>query len=748
MDPLRTGDPATIAGFRLVGRLGAGGMGVVYLARTPGGALAALKVIRAEHAADPGFRARFRREAESARRITGPWVVRVTGADPEASEPWLATEFVPGPSLVEAVAAEGPLPETAVRVLGGRLAEALTAVHRAGLVHRDVKPGNVLLALDGPRLIDFGIARSAGATALTATDAMIGSPGYLSPEQARPAGAAGIGPASDVFSLGCVLAYASTGRRPFGTGTVAAVVFRTVHEEPDLEGIRPGLLEVIRSCLAKDPALRPTTGELGAALADPRTGAPAAGSDPVDGWLPAGLPALIAERSARVLELPVPEPTVVPLPRTPQAEGEAEPGPGERPGPSRRLLVLGSAAAVAGAGGFTTWLVTRPSGDGSTDGTDGTDGVGGTARPRHVLGLQTDLSGPRAADGRAQHRGAQLAVAAFNADPNRPFDLSLKVVDDRGDIGRARSVVQEFGADSRVLAVAGLTTRAIADAVRPGYLELSLPLLTFSFASAAEVANLARRGTFELRVQDSFLSEALRAYFQRAGVERLTVVEDRAAGDLTWEIVKGLRETPPASGVPDWTTVAADSEDFGPAARAVRAARAQAVLYVGFSPARAALLALALRKAGHTGLCGALGPVLEPEFLQRAGDAAEGWILGAAFADPAKLTGAAAKAFTAAYRARWKVSPPERYAAETFDAVGFAAQGIRELDTPRPRRSSLMTRLRKVRHRGMVRTLAFRQETELLDERLGGVYTYRVEGGRARFLGPYRTVVPPASDRL
>ncbi|GLF97497.1 hypothetical protein SYYSPA8_24390 [Streptomyces yaizuensis] len=150
MEPLKPGDPSTVAGFRLLGRLGAGGMGVVHLARSPGGALVALKLIRAEHAADPGFRARFRRETEAARSITGPWVVRVTAADPEAREPWLATEYVPGPSLVAAVAAHGPLPEHTVRTLGARLADALAAVHRAGLVHRDVKPANVLLALDGP----------------------------------------------------------------------------------------------------------------------------------------------------------------------------------------------------------------------------------------------------------------------------------------------------------------------------------------------------------------------------------------------------------------------------------------------------------------------------------------------------------------------------------------------------------------------------------------------------------------------
>ncbi|SCD32968.1 MULTISPECIES: serine/threonine-protein kinase, partial [unclassified Streptomyces] len=274
MRPLTSQDPRAVGPYRTLARLGAGGMGVVYLARSAGGALAAVKVIRAEHAADPGFRARFRREAEAAGRITGPWVVPVLGADTEAREPWLATAFVPGPSLGEVVGDRGALPAETVRALGARLADALVTVHEGGLIHRDVKPGNVLLALDGPRLIDFGIARHEGATALTATDAVIGTPGYLAPEQAS-AGAA-VGPACDVFSLGCVLVYAATGRRPFGDGSPAGVLFRTIHEEPDLDGVPSALAPLVTACLAKDPAARPTAGEVRDALAgggaDPREG--------------------------------------------------------------------------------------------------------------------------------------------------------------------------------------------------------------------------------------------------------------------------------------------------------------------------------------------------------------------------------------------------------------------------------------------------------------------------------------------
>lgn len=211
-------------------------MGTVCLARSADGAVVAVKTVRAEYAADPAFRDRFRREVRLATGRTARWVVPVTAADTEAREPWLATAFVPGPSLAETVDGYGPLPAHTVVVLGARLARAPAEVHTAGLVHRDVKPGNILLAHDGPRLIDFGIAQGTGTTTLTAPDAIIGTPGYLSPEQARPHEGE-VGAPSDVFSLGCALAYAATGRRPFGTGDPASVLYRTVHEGPDLTGL-------------------------------------------------------------------------------------------------------------------------------------------------------------------------------------------------------------------------------------------------------------------------------------------------------------------------------------------------------------------------------------------------------------------------------------------------------------------------------------------------------------------------------
>ncbi|MEV7026880.1 serine/threonine-protein kinase, partial [Kitasatospora sp. NPDC093558] len=237
MQPLLAEDPSVVGSYRLLGRLGAGGMGCVYLGRTAGGRTVAVKVVRPELAADAEFRARFRREVAAARQVGGAWTAPVLDSDTESPEPWVATGYVAGPSLAEAVAQFGPLSEDGVRALVAGLAEALTAIHGLGLIHRDLKPSNVMLSPDGPVLIDFGIARamdSLATSALTSTGVVVGSPGYMSPEQVqdRP-----LGPASDVFQLGAVLAFAATGASPFGADSPAALLYKVAHGEPELGGL-------------------------------------------------------------------------------------------------------------------------------------------------------------------------------------------------------------------------------------------------------------------------------------------------------------------------------------------------------------------------------------------------------------------------------------------------------------------------------------------------------------------------------
>ncbi|MEV0776052.1 serine/threonine-protein kinase [Streptomyces sp. NPDC050428] len=257
-DPLLPGDPAALGSVRLLGRLGAGGMGRVYLGRTTGGRLVAVKTVHAHLAAEPHFRERFRREAAAARAVTGAHTAAVLDADPASPVPWLATAYLPGVTLRRAVAAAGPLTVPVVRSLGAALAEALTSIHGAGLVHRDLKPSNVLVTAEGPRVIDFGIARALGDQGITAAGDIVGTPGFIAPEQIT--GNSPVTEAADVFALGAVLAFAATGRNPFGDGTVAILLYRAVHEEPGLDDVPGELRGLIAGCLNKEPGQRPSVG--------------------------------------------------------------------------------------------------------------------------------------------------------------------------------------------------------------------------------------------------------------------------------------------------------------------------------------------------------------------------------------------------------------------------------------------------------------------------------------------------------
>ncbi|MEU2385825.1 protein kinase [Streptomyces sp. NPDC012461] len=257
--PLQDDDPRTVGEYRLAARLGAGGMGRVYLAHTHGGRPVAVKVVRSELADDPTFRRRFAREVAAARTVKGAYTAELIDADPEAVPPWLATLYVPGPSLTEAVARRGPLSETAVLWLTAGIAEALQVIHGAGIVHRDLKPSNVLLASDGPRVIDFGIARAVDATAHTATGATIGTPHFMAPEQAS---GGEVSAATDVFALAQTAAFAALGRPLYGDGPGVSVLYRIVHSAPDLSELPDRLRGLLARCLVEAPEERPTPSEV------------------------------------------------------------------------------------------------------------------------------------------------------------------------------------------------------------------------------------------------------------------------------------------------------------------------------------------------------------------------------------------------------------------------------------------------------------------------------------------------------
>ncbi|MER6468791.1 serine/threonine-protein kinase [Streptomyces collinus] len=261
-----------IGGYLVERKLGEGGMGTVFLARTRGGRAVALKVAKAELAADPVFRERFRSEVEAARAVGGFHTASVVDADVDGDPLWLATAYIPGPTLAARLAAQGAMDEAQLRALAAALAEALESIHSCGLVHRDLKPGNIVMADDGPRVLDFGIARAAESTRLTATGTAFGTPGFLAPEQAL---GHDVGGAADVFALGAVLV-AAAGGSAWGEGTPMGLMYRSVHEPPDTSAVPAGLVEVVTACLAKDPAARPTPAE----LLDRLTGEPAAPARP------------------------------------------------------------------------------------------------------------------------------------------------------------------------------------------------------------------------------------------------------------------------------------------------------------------------------------------------------------------------------------------------------------------------------------------------------------------------------------
>ncbi|MEU9792983.1 serine/threonine-protein kinase [Streptomyces sparsogenes] len=317
MSGLQPTDPRQVGRYRITGLLGAGGMGRVYLGHSPGGRLVAVKVVRPDLAEDPGFRRRFAREVAAARKVNGFFTAALVDADPDGSPPWLATAYVPGLPLDKAVAAHGPWPAESVRALGAGLAEALEAIHEAGLVHRDLKPSNVLIAPDGPRVVDFGISVAAEATALTSTGMVVGTPGFMAPEQltGKP-----VTPATDVFALGAVLAYAATGVGPFGAGSAQALNFRIVYEEPDLAELSAPGLEIITRCLAKDPARRPAVAELVEELAL---------VPPADGYTPTE----VVPRTAAWLPDPVaralPATVTAPTPPVPPQPVAAPPAPAQ-----------------------------------------------------------------------------------------------------------------------------------------------------------------------------------------------------------------------------------------------------------------------------------------------------------------------------------------------------------------------------------------------------------------------------------
>ncbi|MDA2812851.1 serine/threonine-protein kinase [Nocardiopsis sp. RSe5-2] len=395
MGPLEHGDPDRIGRYRLIGRLGAGGMGQVFFGRSSGGRAVAVKRIHPHLAADPSFRERFAREVTAARQVSGAFTAPVIDADPDGEVPWLVTSYVPSLPLDEGVQAHGPLPEASLRVLATGLAEALAEIHRVGLIHRDLKPGNVLLAEDGPRVIDFGIARATEGAA--ATQSIIGTPGFMSPEQVQ---GEHMTPASDLFAYGAVLVYAASGTGPFGEGAMPTMVMRIIQERPDIAAVPPSLQRVVAACLEKDPRNRPGTGQLLDHLGD----VPAGGS-----WLPPSFQQGVRDQVEKVNAALGAAPDTV--------SGATSPGAGA----AGRTSVMGAAAAGAAAGALGGAAAGYAAADGATARYEPEGGADATARfQQGTQGLQAGADPATAQYPGAPDRTAQFGQAG-QAQPTAQF---------------------------------------------------------------------------------------------------------------------------------------------------------------------------------------------------------------------------------------------------------------------------------------------------------------------------------------
>ncbi|MEU1875075.1 putative Ser/Thr protein kinase [Streptomyces ambofaciens] len=435
MSALEPDDPRSVGEYRLLSRLGAGGMGRVFLGRSPGGRLVAVKVVHAELLRRPEFRDRFRREVQAARMVSGAFTAPVVDADPDAPLPWLVTSYIAGPSLEQAVAERGPFEPQAVIALAAGLAEALVSIHAAHLVHRDLKPSNVLLAEDGPRVIDFGIVRSVDADSLTGTGHMAGSPGFMSPEQVN---GDEVTWASDVFCLGAVLAFAATGAGPFGAGPTPALLYRVVHNAPDVDAVPdPALRSLIADCLAKDPAHRPAPREILARIG-PLGGESVTALPHAQQWTPAVRPTRADAVPTRIVPPPAAPPTHArtrvdttgPPTHTAQpAPADVRPtAPGDVGRRGRRAFLLSGAGALAALGVGTGFWLNRPAASdqaGASDGSAPAPSPSSTPPPPPgPVGLWPldEVAGQVARDTEGGHDGTVTGVAWQGAGEGAAFD--------------------------------------------------------------------------------------------------------------------------------------------------------------------------------------------------------------------------------------------------------------------------------------------------------------------------------------
>jgi len=645
-EPLRTTDPRRIGPYRIVGRLGAGAMGRVYLARRSGShELVALKVIRPEYADIPEFRRRFTREIKAIEHIRSPFTTALLDANLTAEQPWMATSLVRGPSLQQVIDEGGVWPEDAVWGLAEGVAQGLRAVHAAGVVHRDLKPSNILLDKDGPRVIDFGIARARDASQLTATMHRPGTPAFMAPEQALGQDA---GPAADVFALGAILAYATTGRTPFGEGASDAMLFRVIHQPPDLTGITGGLRQLIADCLAKNPAGRPSVDQIiqrcqtyaaGRSLlrpaVQPQPGGKSSRRWHVPSLVTAGLALLIAAASLGLQFIP-------------RADLEAH----DPTLPSELIT-------------------TTPPSIGPT-----------TPNCQVSIGFLGGLSGGNASVAKPMREAVGRALQEYGQG-SHSCTVTLTEYDTQSDAAKAATKAQAAAGDTRVIAVIGPTHSNEARSALPVFNNAGLAALTPS-ATAPDLNPGGYKTFFRGVGTDTSQGRAAGRYLRDVmRAQPVFVIDDGSAYStrLTNEIKQVL-----GSAVGGTDKVQPKQTEFTATITKAKASGAKAIYYGG-PTAEAAGFVRQLRVAGMTAVF--MGPdgILDSDFLSRA-----------------SASGVGALATCPCPNANGSFAGSPRYDAVAYDLAKIVLEGI---DAGSTTRSAMLQFLAKYNKRGTATNVTY-----------------------------------------
>ncbi|MFC9972292.1 bifunctional serine/threonine-protein kinase/ABC transporter substrate-binding protein [Spirillospora sp. NPDC127200] len=699
-DPLLADDPARVGDYELLGRLGDGGQGSVYLGRGPEGREVAVKLLHARLSRDAQARSRFVRELEVAERVSGFCTAQVLDADIDGDRPYIVSEFVDGPSLAELVRDQGPLDAPALLRLAIGTATALAAIHRAGIVHRDFKPPNVLIGQGGPRVIDFGIARALDSAVVTVTSQVVGTPSYMAPEQI--AGGA-VGPAADVFAWGGTMVFAATGRTPFGGDSIPAVLHRVLNAEADVSALPARLGELVAACLHKDPARRPASSDLLLRLLS-LVGARETGGDPL-------------ERGATLVDSDLTEVLLAPPPTVPAA-------PRQRP---RKPLVLGGAALAMALTAAVPAAVIALQGAGGGSAEAGAEGT-------VTIGFLGALSGMGSEVVAPAHQGAKLAVERYNAGRPR-IRAVLQSFDTQGTQPGARQAARR-AVDAKAVAVVGPVLTKETDGAAPVLEQARVP----SVSPAASGTLFAQKGWKYWHSMVPNAEEATDALAAKVADDAddlgtVVVLDDLKpwtgarntanvyANRLETEKAKVHRYTLPDASFgprPDHAEVIAE----------LRRLNAATVFYGGLYDVSGPLIAQA-RKAGITARFHLADGSLSTELTKAAGTAADGTLIACSCLLPEEGGGDLPRSFRdfAEDYAERTGEQPRTYAAEGYDAAWSVLHALKK---GKRTGDAVNAHLGEMREPGVTQQLRFSMKGELTDSR---TYLYRVEGGRIAYDG-------------